>query len=83
MLASEFPELSVRTEAAHREAFVHLGPGGQISPAQWQMVSQSLHAWAGEHGAQPTALGVRVTYLASAPVTEGSVPDCDFAVPVS
>jgi hypothetical protein len=26
-------------------------------------------------------LGVRITYLASQPITDTSVPDCDFAVP--
>ncbi|MGA3155351.1 MAG: MerR family transcriptional regulator [Streptosporangiaceae bacterium] len=83
VLAAEFPELSLRTEPAHRGAFVHLGPGGQISPAQWQMASQSLHAWADEHSAQPSELGVRVTFLTSAPATEVSPPDCDFAVPIS
>jgi hypothetical protein len=83
VLAAQFPELSLRTEAAHREAFVHLGPGGQISPAQWQMASASLHAWADERGAHPSELGIRVTFLAHAPVTDGSAPDCDIAVPVS
>ena len=82
-LAAEFPELKLRTEPAHREAFVHLGPGGQIGAAQWQLVSESLRAWASEHGAHPSELGVRVTFLANVPVTEGSEPDCDFAVPVT
>jgi hypothetical protein len=50
---------------------------------QWRLASESLHAWAGEHDAQPSPLGVRVTFLATAPVTEGSEPDCDFAVPIS
>jgi hypothetical protein len=26
-------------------------------------------------------LGLRITYLASEPITATSVPDCDFAVP--
>jgi DNA-binding transcriptional MerR regulator len=82
-LAAEFPELNLRTEPAHREAFVSLGPAGQIALAQWQLVSESLHAWAGENGVHPSELGARVTYLASTPVTEDSAPDCDFAVPVS
>jgi hypothetical protein len=82
-LVAQFPELTLRTEPAHREAFVSLGPGGQIGPAQWRLASESLHAWAGEYGAHPSELGVRVTFLANAPVTEGSEPDCDFAVPIS
>ena len=55
---------------------------------QWQLASEALHAWAGERGTKPEDLdltpedlGVRITYLASQPVTDTSVPDCDFAVP--
>ena len=80
-LAARFPGLTLRTEEAHREAFVGLGPG-QISPARWRLATESLHAWAGQHGAHPSELGIRVTFLASGPVTEGSEPDCDFAVPI-
>jgi len=36
----------------------------------------------GEQGARPSALGVRVTFLATPEVTEGSGPDCDFAIPI-
>jgi hypothetical protein len=82
-LATRFPELTLRTEPVHREAFVSLGPSAEVSPAQWRLASESLRAWAGEHRAHPSELGVRVTFLANAPVTEGSRPDCDFAVPIS
>ncbi len=75
-LASHYPELSLRTEPAHREAFVALpngalsaGPGGNPG-AQWQLVSQALRAWAAEHGIDPERLalrpedlGMRLTYL--------------------
>jgi len=82
-LAAGFPELSLRTEAAHEEAFVHLGEGNQISLAQWQLVSEVLRAWGTERGRQPSDLGVRVSFLAPSPVTPESVPDCDFAVPLA
>jgi len=82
-LAATIPELTLRTEAAHTEAFVHLGPGGETSPAQWQLVSESLRAWAHEHAAQTVDLGVRITYLATPPIVETSRPDCDFAVPLA
>ncbi|MGB7051729.1 MAG: helix-turn-helix domain-containing protein [Acidimicrobiales bacterium] len=45
ILVTQFPEFSLRTEPAHREAFVNIGPGGQTSVAQWQLVSESLHTW--------------------------------------
>jgi DNA-binding transcriptional MerR regulator len=93
-LASHYPELSLRTEPAHREAYVALpndslpaGPGGNPAP-QWQLASEALRAWAVEHGIDPEGLalkpedlGLRITYLASEPVTETSAPYCDFAVP--
>jgi DNA-binding transcriptional MerR regulator len=94
-LASQYPELSLRTEPAHREAYVALpndalpaGPGGNPG-VQWQLASEALRAWAVEHGIDPENpdpnpedLGARITYLASAlPMTETSAPYCDFAVP--
>ena len=91
-LASQYPELSLRTEPAHSEAYVALpndaaGPGGNTA-VQWQLASEALQAWAAEHGLDPESLalkpedlGVRITYLASGPVSETSAPYCDFAVP--
>ncbi len=93
-LASHYPELNLRTEPAHREAYVALpndaipaGPGG--SPGvQWQLASEALRAWA-EHGGispedlslRPEDLGMRITYLASGPITETNEPYRDFAIP--
>jgi hypothetical protein len=93
-LASQYPELSLRTEPAHREAYVAIpndalpaGPGGNPG-VQWQLASEALEAWAEEHGInheslvlKPEDLGMRITYLATEPVTETSAPYCDFAVP--
>jgi DNA-binding transcriptional MerR regulator len=93
-LAPHYPELTLRTEPAHREAYVALpnearptGPG-ENPGVHWQLASEALHAWAAEHGLNPADLelkpedlGVRITYLASGPVTETSAPYCDFAVP--
>jgi DNA-binding transcriptional MerR regulator len=90
-LASHYPELSLRTEPAHSEAYVALpnnmlptGPGGNPG-VQWQLATEALHAWAAEHGINPDEkpedLGVRITYLATEPVTQTSAPYCDFAVP--
>jgi hypothetical protein len=65
-LAIQVPELVLRDEPAHREAFIHLGPGPHTEPAQWQLITQSLHSWAQEHAIQPSELGARMTYLADA-----------------
>jgi hypothetical protein len=82
-LASRVPELVLRSEPAHDEAFVALGTA-ELRAAHWQVVSDTLHDWAAGHPERrPSELGIRVTYLASTlPVTAGSRPDCDFAVPL-
>jgi DNA-binding transcriptional MerR regulator len=87
-LAAQFPELTLRVEPAHREAYVDLGPGGQIEATQWQLADEALRSWRDAQGIDdkqlsltPADLGVRITYLATPPVTDTSVPDCDFAVP--
>ncbi len=91
-LASHYPELSLRTEPAHREAYVALpndalpdGPGRDPS-VHWQLAGEALRAWAEEGGINPETLtlkpedlGMRITYLASGPITATSVPYCDFA----
>jgi hypothetical protein len=87
-LAAQFPELTLRVEPAHREAYVDLGPGGQIDTTQWQLAYEALVSWRDTQGIEdeqlsltPDDLGVRITYLATPPITDASVPDCDFAVP--
>ena len=91
-LAEHYPELTLRTEPAHQEAFVALphDPGGTATPAHWQLATESLHAWMQEQeqahkderlALEPADLGVRLTYLWTEPVTQTSVPDLDFAIP--
>ncbi len=75
MLAADFPEFSLRTEPAHKEAFIDFG---ETSPVQ-QLVSESLIAWANEHGVTAIDLGARITYYF--PTTEESVTSADFAIP--
>ena len=89
-LAAQLPELTLRVEPAHREAYVDLGRAGAggLDPAQVQLASEALRAWADAQGIDPKQLsltpedlGVRITYLASRPPSETSGPECDFTVP--
>jgi DNA-binding transcriptional MerR regulator len=90
-LAERYPDLTLRTEPAHREAFVSLPVGsGGTPPADIQLAIESLQAWKEEQGIEderltltPEDLGLRTTYLVTGSVTETSVPDdyCDFAAP--
>ena len=82
-LAARCPELTLRAEAAHQEAFVKIGDG-QIDGADWQVVSRSLEAWSEQqHDDLRLAigmadLGLRITYL---PSEVGQDTYQDFAVP--
>lgn len=80
-LAARCPELTLRAEPAHQEAFVELGHYGQVGPADWQVISRSLHDWADQHAVRPIDLGARLTYLVRDPPDETRGPDLDFAVP--
>jgi len=89
-LAEHYPELTLRTEPAHREAFVAVpaGPGG-ISAVHFQLAMESLGAWAQEQEQEhegerltlePEDLGLRINYFRTGPVAD-PVPDFDIAVP--
>jgi hypothetical protein len=87
-LAGQFPELTIRVEPAHREAYADHRPYGQGSPLEWQLAEEALWSWAEEQGIDPKQLslgpedlGVRITYLASGPPSETTAPECDFARP--
>jgi DNA-binding transcriptional MerR regulator len=86
-LAEHYPELTLRTEPAHQEAFVALP--ARYGAVQWQLAMESLDAWVQEQEQEhegerlaltPEDLGLRITYLATGPVTD-PVPDCDVAFP--
>jgi DNA-binding transcriptional MerR regulator len=81
-LAERYPELTLRTEPAHRELFVPL-PNTPASAIHIQLAVEALQAWLEEHGVgaehfspTPEDLGDRITYLATGPASV----DCDFAV---
>ena len=75
-LASHYPGLSLRTEPAHREAFVALpaGPGGFPGAAQVQLATEALHAWAREHGINPDRVALRPEDLGGASARGSSRP---------
>jgi DNA-binding transcriptional MerR regulator len=80
-LAATCPELTLRAEPAHQEAFVTIGDG-QIDGADWQVVSRSLEAWGDQQqhdiDVRLAALGLRITYL---PSEFGKDSYQDFAIP--
>jgi DNA-binding transcriptional MerR regulator len=89
-LAPHYPELTLRTEPAHLEAFVALPDPEDVGDevAHWQLATGSLDAWAQEPKPEhegdrlsftPADLGLRITYLASALGT--GEPYRDMALP--
>lgn len=80
-VAETLPELTLRTEPAHREAFVDVGKYGEASPAEWHLVSESLRAWAEAQHVRPLDLGVRINYIVNGQTSLSAGPDQQFAVP--
>ena len=81
-LAASFPGLTLRTEPAHQEAYIHLGQD-PVTAAQSQ-IDEALSAWTVGQQRQPSDLPLRVTLLATtAPVTDASRRGgSDFALPL-
>jgi DNA-binding transcriptional MerR regulator len=82
-LAVNFPGLTLRTEPAHQEAYIHLAQD-PLTAAQEQLLGESFWAWAAEQQRQPGDLPLRVTLLTTAaPVTDASRRrGTDFAFPL-
>jgi hypothetical protein len=78
-IAARFPDLTLRTEPAHQEAFVGQGkPGIWGNEAEAEVAIESLVAWASEQQRQPSG-GVRMVLVFN-PANQGAGPDCEFAV---
>jgi DNA-binding transcriptional MerR regulator len=79
-LAARFPDLTLRTDPAHEEAFVYQGMAAQVGEARAQLAIESLLAWATEAHRQPSG-GIRQVFQSN-PANGGAGPDCDFAIPL-
>jgi len=83
-LAALVPELTLRTEPAHREAFLELGPALKVEEAHWPVISESLRGWVERNAAAPSALGLRLVYrFAPATTPREQGPDLEFALPLA
>jgi DNA-binding transcriptional MerR regulator len=78
-LARRLPDLTLRTDPAHQEAYVHYGATTLLHAARVVLAAQSLLAWARDQDRQ-TVGPLRLIYLEAQ--GEGSVPDCDVSVPL-
>jgi DNA-binding transcriptional MerR regulator len=77
-IAAGFPDLTLRTEPAHQEAFVRPGASGMGGGAEAEIAIEAMFAWASEQHRQPSG-GVR-SVLVFNPANPGAGPDSEFAV---
>jgi DNA-binding transcriptional MerR regulator len=74
-IAARFPDLVLRTDPAHEEAYVHR-PSAQSDPEAW-LVIQSLAAWTVHHGRSPAG-PIRMVLVPG----HGDGPALDIAIPL-
>jgi pimeloyl-ACP methyl ester carboxylesterase/DNA-binding transcriptional MerR regulator len=81
-LAARFPELTLRTEPAHQEAFVHLARDPARTPAaQSLIIAETLLAWAVEQHRRPNGSVRQIFVSPLSPA--GPRLECDFAIPLA
>lgn len=79
-LAARLPQLTLRTDPAHQEAFTYQGPAAQFGAARAALAGESLLAWAAEQHRQFSG-GIRQLYLGG-PADGAAGPDCELAIPL-
>jgi pimeloyl-ACP methyl ester carboxylesterase/DNA-binding transcriptional MerR regulator len=79
----ELPGVTLRTEPAHEEAYVHLARDpARTPPAQSMLVYEALLAWAAGQHRRPGG-SVRQMFSGPFPVVPGHGLECDFAIPLA
>jgi DNA-binding transcriptional MerR regulator len=77
-LSARFPDLTLRTDPAHQEAYVHYGATTQLHAARISLAAQSLLAWAQDQDRRGSG-GMRLVYLSPG---DGAEVDCDVVLPL-
>ena len=78
-IAARFPDLTLRTEPAHQEAFARPGASGMGGGgAEAEIAIEAMFAWASEQHRQPSG-GVRSVLVFNS-ANPGAGPDSEFAV---
>lgn len=79
-IAARFPDLTLRPEPAHQEAFVRQGLAQSVGGTQAEIAIDALAAWGAERQRQPSG-GVRLVLVPN-PANGQAGPDGEFAVPL-
>jgi DNA-binding transcriptional MerR regulator len=77
-IAAGFPDVTLRMEPAHQEAFVRPGAPGTWGEAEAEVAIESLIAWASQQQRQPSD-GVRAVLIPN-PANKEAGPDTEFAL---
>jgi DNA-binding transcriptional MerR regulator len=77
-LAERFPELTLRADHAHLEAYVHYGRASQLHVSRIALAVESMLSWARDRDKRVTG-GLRLLYRAG---SAGDGPDLDLSLPV-
>jgi hypothetical protein len=78
-IAARFPDLTLRTEPAHQEAFIHLGKQ-HPSGAEWQVIGEALYGWVLDQHRKPNG-GARMILIPGTGDPSASLgPDFDLAI---
>jgi DNA-binding transcriptional MerR regulator len=77
-IAARFPDLTLRTEPAHQEAFVRPGVLGTGGGTEAEIAIQALIAWTSEQHREPSG-GLRSVLIFN-PAGQGTPPDSEFAL---
>ena len=80
-VAARFPDLTLRTEPAHQEAFVRRRtPGALAGGSEAELAFQELRAWATENRREASG-GIRMLLVRN-PANGVAGPDTQFTVPL-
>lgn len=77
-LSARFPDLTLRTDPAHQEAYVHYGATTQLHAARISLAAQSLLTWAQDQERRGSG-GMRLVYPSPG---DGAEVDCDVVLPL-
>jgi DNA-binding transcriptional MerR regulator len=76
-IAARFPDLTLRTEPAHQEAFINVGQ--RAADAGMQSID-ALYGWAAEQGRKPNGGPRMILILGTADPSVNRGPDSEFAI---
>jgi DNA-binding transcriptional MerR regulator len=79
-IAARFPDLTLRTEPGHQEAFIHLEQERPDGAAQWQVAGDALFGWVLDQHRKPNGGARMILIPGTGDPSAGRGPDFDLAI---